>query len=354
MTSLMQPQLFVAGLAGLSSGAVLFFRGLEAYRRGSVVSSIATSSIDALAVGEVRLSGTVEPLAATLISPLQSQPCVWYRSSIVETGRGAITLLDEEQSVEFQLRDVTGAVRIIPRGARWELPTVMDEETGLFGDVPVGLRRRTGPASTAVAEFDREAAIADLLTVRPATPGETEDGGVLEHMHQQGGGTRHYVESRLEPGQTVTIVGFAQPFGQLNDADTLATAGTGDDAAIGREIAEARAAGLLAASAEEAWGNAAIPGFAIGRPAEEPELEAGARPMPVASDAQVHRADQIFSIPPETMVVSGGPGTELVIYAGTPTAAHAHDQFAFYRGLAGAGLATISAVGLALMINGGL
>ena len=41
-------------------------------------------------------------------------------------------------------------------------------------------------------------------------------------------------------------------------------------------VAEARAAGILRATPEEAWGNAAIPGFGIGRPTRPPELDPGA------------------------------------------------------------------------------
>jgi hypothetical protein len=356
MSTILAPQLFLAGLAGLSGGAVLFARGLAAYRRGAVVGSIATSSIDSLAVGEVRLTGTVEPLAATLISPLQSEPCVWYRSSIVESGRNnRTTVFDEERSVEFRIRDATGTVRVVPRGGRWELAPALDESSGLFGDEPVGVRRRVGPASTAVPDYDREAAIADLLTVRSVTPGgvEVPGGSPFPSLLGHPGGIRRYREARLEPGQTVTLVGFAQPYGQLGEEDAL-TGATLDDISIGADLAEAREAGLLAQSPEEAWGNAAIPGFGIGHPVRPPHLDAGANAMPPADARQSSRADRIFSIAPDTLVVSGGRQTPLVIYAGPPVEARAHDRAAFYRGLAGAGLATISAAGLALMINGGL
>ena len=53
--------LVVAGLAGLVFGGGLLLRGLDAYRRAAIVSSIATSHTDGLAAGEVRLTGRVEP-----------------------------------------------------------------------------------------------------------------------------------------------------------------------------------------------------------------------------------------------------------------------------------------------------
>ena len=47
--------LFVA--AGLVGGIVLFVRGLQAYRRDRQISSVATSTLDSLAAGEVRVTG---------------------------------------------------------------------------------------------------------------------------------------------------------------------------------------------------------------------------------------------------------------------------------------------------------
>ena len=44
---------------------------------------------------------------------------------------------------------------------------------------------------------------------------------------------------------------------------------------IAANIAEARAAGILLTDPEDAWGNAAIPGFGIGRPTRQPELDPG-------------------------------------------------------------------------------
>jgi hypothetical protein len=356
MTPILQPQLLVAGLAGLSGGAMLFARGLAAYRRGSVLASIATSRIDALAVGEVRITGTVEPLAETLISPLQSAQCVWYRSSIVDSGRDhQSTVFEEERSAEFQVRDTTGTVRVIPRGGRWELAAAFDESSGVFGDEPIGLRRRVGPASAAVSDFDRDAAIADLLTVHTAAPdaGDASGGPSLGPLLGNAGGQRHYREARLEPGQTVTIIGYVRPFAEVA-GDDEPEAGSDDDPAIGADLQEAREAGLLAHNPEEAWGNAAISGFGIGRPVRQPHLDPGADDLPPADDRQAQRAERIFTIAPDTLVLSSDPGTPLVVYAGEPAEARAYDRGAFYRGLAGAGLLTISAAGLAVMLNGSL
>jgi hypothetical protein len=360
----LQPQLLFLGLAGLVSGVALFVRGLSAYRRGAIVSSIATSTADSIAVGEVRLAGTVEPLAATLISPLQSVPSVWYRGRITEAGDNDAVLLDEERAVEFLVRDATGTIRVVPRTAQFQVEPAFDESTDLLGTEPAGLSRRVGAASRAVAEFDREAAIADLLTVRPATPSlHSNDspaslGVAFGGSLRPGGTRRRYVEQRLEPGAQVTLVGFARPYGELDafgdpESASFDLSGTGDPE-VAAELGEARAAGRLAGSAREAWGNAAIPGFGIGRPAETPVLDTGARRLPAAEPVQVARAEQIFETPPETIVITSGVGTPLTVYAGTPLEAVAYNRTAFLRGLAGGGIAATSAVVMAVSLNGGL
>ena len=357
-----QPQLFALGLVGIVFGVGLLVRGLVAYRRGSVVGSIATSHANSLAAGEVRMTGTVEALASTLVSALQSAPSVWYHSRIVEKGDSDHVLLDEQRAVDFLLRDDTGTVRVVPRGARYEVAPEFDATTNLLGEEPIGLNRRVGAASMAVADYDREAAIADLLTVRP--PNHDDDGEHASVMpigiRRPGNARRHYTESRLEPGARVTLVGFARPFGELDPLGPAATAADGssldpttfDDPEIAAEMAEAQAAGTLATNARAAWGNAAIPGFGIGRPVESPTLEAGATPEVPAEPSQAARAERIFEIAPETLVISSGDRRPLTVYDGAPTEAVAFDRVRFYRGLAGGGIAAVSAVLLAVTMNG--
>ena len=115
-------------LAGFVGGIVLFLRGLVAYRRDRLISSVATSSLEAIAAGEVRVSGVVEAIHATLISPLQSKPCVWYRARVEESGGDdRRVLLDEERATQFRIKDESGAIRVLPQGARWEIVPDFDE-----------------------------------------------------------------------------------------------------------------------------------------------------------------------------------------------------------------------------------
>jgi hypothetical protein len=105
MDELSPPALFLV-LAGFVGGIVLFLRGLVAYRRDRLISSVATSSLEAIAAGEVRVSGVVEAIHSTLISPLQSKPCVWYRARVEESGGDdRRVLLNEERATQFRIRD---------------------------------------------------------------------------------------------------------------------------------------------------------------------------------------------------------------------------------------------------------
>jgi hypothetical protein len=340
-------QLFLLASLALVVGIAVFVRGLVSYARSSRVTSIATSPAAALAAGEVRLTGRIEPIVSTLVSPLQSRPCVWYRSSIVEAGDREREVLCEERSVEFMLRDSTGTVRIVPRDVRWEVPDAFDESDSMTHEPPPGLAVRTGPSSTVSTDADREAAIASLLTVRPSAGGP--DGVTLD-----GGPRRRYREARLEPGDQVTVLGFALPFGSLpgKPAAEAVFEPAPEDPTLGADLAEARDAGLLADTPEEAWGNAAIPGFGIGKPTETPVLDPGAQRLPAASPAQAEKAARLFEVPDEELVVSSGPGAGLVVYPGRPEEAAAQHDRAFVIGLGGATMATMSALALVLMIDG--
>ena len=104
----------------------------------------------------------------------------------------------------------------------------------------------------------------------------------------------------------MTIVGTALPFGHLPDpfgADRMDRAAdplTGlDDPEVAAEVAAARAAGTLL-TPEEAWGNAAIPGFGIGRPVREPELDPEADRPVLAPQRAGPRGDGRASTSPPT------------------------------------------------------
>ena len=267
---------------GFIGGLALLVRGMGGYRTASRIADTSTSRIGSIAAGEVRLAGVIEPAELILVSLLQSVPCVYYRSTVDDTDDD-LTRGDghtEERAVGFRLRDTTGTLRIFPRGARIDAPVRFDERTGTLGDEPPGLSMRTG-GSVRVGEPDRDAAIADLLRVHDPGP------ATLRPFSGEAGGRHRYREARLEPGDAITVVGRALPFGDLPDP-AGADVGTGNDAADGSDpevaadLAAAEATGTLVADPQVAWGNAAIPGFGIGRPIRAARIDPAANPLPLA------------------------------------------------------------------------
>ena len=354
------PQLAVLAVGGVVGGLWLLARGMREYSMATQIRDTATAKISTLPAGEVQVSGVVEPAELTLVSALQSAPCVYYRSTIGPEGEypDAIHTFEEERAIGFRLRDASGDIRVFPRGARWDAPTRYDESTGLMGYQPPGLKLRNGPAIS-TGELDRASAIAALTTMptRPDFDPLVILGGGSTGYGRRAGQRLRYREQRLEPGDAVTIIGRALPFSDLEDpteADLAEGSLAADDPEVMGDIDEAREAGLLVGSPEEAWGNAAIPGFGIERPTSAPELDPSAHAATLAAASEAARIMRSFSIPPETLILASAHGAPLLIASGVPQAVMGRRQGRFLVGLVGAVLAIVSAMVLALMIAGGL
>jgi hypothetical protein len=339
------PQIGLLAAGGLAGGLALLVRGIGSHGTATRLADTATSSISSLSAGEVRVSGVVEPAEVTLVSPLQSVPCVYYRARIgTDESPGGDDPFSEERAVGFVLRDVDGAIRVFPRGAAFDVPERLDVSSGPFGETPPSVRLRNGPAigggeGAGPAPYDPFA-------------------GFGRSPSDQGGGARRYREARIEPGDVVTILGRALPFGQLDDPDGAdfgigGAALPGDDPEVAADLAAAGAAGLLTDPAD-AWGNAAIPGFGIGRPTRRPELDPAATGLPLASPAEAERTARTFDISPDALVLARTVDVPLLVAAGRPGAAVARHESRFLVGLLGAALAIVSAVVLALALSGGL
>jgi hypothetical protein len=344
----------VAVLAGgvTIAGLELFRRGLGGYRTADRIADTSTSTISSIAVGEVRIAGTIEPAEVLLVSALQSVRCVYFRSTIDESREdewdGDVV---EELSVGFRVRDGSGSVRVFPRGARFDAPLRFEGSTDLTGDEPSGLELRRGGA-TEVAEQDRDAMIAELLRMPTA-----HDARSQSPFAREGRGRRRYRETRLEPGDAVTIVGQALPFRDLPDP-AGANLGAGpdlplSDPEIAADLAAARAAGTLHDDPAEAWGNAAIPGFGIGRPVRQPTLDAEANPLTLAAAEDAARFERTFHIAPDDLILAASPEAPLLIAHGTPAAAVDRHRETYLQGLLGASLAIVGAMLLAIMLSGG-
>jgi hypothetical protein len=342
----------VAAAAGVIAGLWLLVRGLGSYRSTTVVADTSTSAIGSIAAGEVRVSGVVEAAEVVLVSLLQSVPCVYYRSTIGDEGEASDSVV-EQRAIGFRVRDATGSLRVFPRDARVDAPVRFEAGSGLMNDGPVGLSiRRGGSTRPVIGDPAAASAAAAAALVTVQVPGDRTDLPGSTDRH----GRRRYRETRLEPGDQVTIVGWALPFSDLSDpaeADLLIDAVAPDDPEVAADLAAARAAGTLADDPGSAWGNAAIPGFGIGRPVSEPRLEPGAAPMPLAAASEAERVERTFDIAAETLVLAASRGAPLAIAYGSPGAVVARGQRAFLVGLLGAVLAIASAMVFAINLDGG-
>jgi hypothetical protein len=344
----------VLAAAGIVVGLAVLVRGFGGYRAAGRITGTSVSRIATMAVGEVLVSGAVEPIELTLVSPLQSVPCVYYRSRITDASDGdGRDLFREERAVGFRVRDGSGAVRIFPSGARFDVPDRYDEAPDLWGSGPIGFRPRVGSVF-APGPDDRDAQVAALLSVQ-ASGGSLLDAGGAPLAAS--GRRNHVREARIEAGDPVTVVGRALPFADVADpagANLLDGSGVESvDPEIALDLAEARAAGLLADTAAEAWGNAAIPGFGIGKPVRPPELVPAADLPPPPDPELAARAAATFSIAPDALVLATADDAPLLISLGAPTQAAARQQWQFVLGLGGAALAIASAMGLAIVLQGG-
>lgn len=351
MPPTIDPSFALPALAGIAIGLWLLVRGMRGYLVAGRISGTSTSSIESIALGEVLVSGSIEPAELILISALQSARCLYYRAEAQErAGRSERTIFREERSVGFRVRDRTGSLRVFPRGARWDVPLRFDARSGFTGDAPPGLRPRSGPAF-APAEPSRAESVAALLTVKAPDPTAGEVTGF-------DGANRSYSEARLEPGDTVTILGRVLPFSELDDPSNAdldlaagAPAASVDDPEVAADIAAARADGLLAADAASAWGNAAIPGFGIGRPVRPPVLDPAAHVPELADRETAARFERTFDLEPDTLVLAAADDTDLLVSAGGPVVAAARQRDRLVVGLLGALLSIGSAILLALSLG---
>jgi hypothetical protein len=356
----------VLAAAGVVAGLLLLARGLDGYRTARRIGGISTSRISALALGEVLVSGVAEAVELTLVSPLQSAPCLYYRAKVRESGDGdGRDLFVEERAVGFRVRDSSGTVRVFPRGARFDVPDCFDASSGSWDGDPPGLLPRTGSAFGAAP--DRESQIAALLTVRdpgrdPWAPGMPAGGATALGSGRSllGAATsrRHYQEARIEPGAIVTVMGQVLPFGELEDPEAAdhvdGSSDLASDLEISADVAAARTAGLLADSPEEAWGNAAIEGFGIGKPVRQPLLDPSANRPPAPDPSLASRVAATFEIGPRDLVLAASTQVPLTISLGAPVDTVARHQVEFVTGLLGAVLAIGSAMVLALVIDGAI
>jgi hypothetical protein len=123
------------------------------------------------------------------------------------------------------------------------------------------------------------------------------------------------------------------------------------DRAIADDIARARADGSLADSAESAWGNAAIPGFGIGRPTRAPDLDPAVQSVEVADPAEHEAAMEQHRIRDDALVLAHGQSGTFAVYRGDVAAATGYHDPAFILGLVGIAMSIFCATALGVMLS---
>ena len=271
------------------------------YRSALLVADTSTSTIGSLAAGEVRISGVIEAAELTLVSLLQSAPCVYYRATI--GAGGDVADRRRRRHARSARSAFASATRPAASGSSRAAPgsthrVRFDEETGAMGDEPPGLRsaRAARRGLAEVDRADRHRRAADGARPRSRRPAA---------WRRCATATRRRRLPRDPAGAwrlRSPIVGRALPF-PTSPTRSRRTIGTEADRArrdpeIAADIAEARAAGTLVARPRGRLGQRRDPGVRH-RPAGD---RAGTRPgrrRPAAGDpAEAARAERTFEIAP--------------------------------------------------------
>ena len=114
---LLSQPLFWAAL-GVVVGPYLFYRGFRLFQRKQLILDIPRSSVRAAAIGAVEVSGkAVGPY--TLVSPLSSRDCLYYRVVIRVFRKRKHPIIDEVCAPLF-VDDGTGELMIYPAGAEMQ------------------------------------------------------------------------------------------------------------------------------------------------------------------------------------------------------------------------------------------
>lgn len=112
---LLSQPLFWAVL-GVVVGPYLFYRGFRLFQRKRLILDIPRSSVRAAAIGAVEIAGkAVGPY--TLVSPLSSKDCLYYRVVIRVFRHKSSTPIIDEVCAPLFVDDGTGELMIYPEGA---------------------------------------------------------------------------------------------------------------------------------------------------------------------------------------------------------------------------------------------
>ena len=122
------------GIAGITVGVFLFFRGFPYLKRKRLIQNTPTSKVRGASLGAVEVSGTVVG-PYTLISPLSQSDCFYYHAVARSASKEDDQAKEETLYAPFFLDDGTGRLLVDPRGAEIELsPSLNQEYSPATGD----------------------------------------------------------------------------------------------------------------------------------------------------------------------------------------------------------------------------
>ncbi len=259
-------------------------------------------------------AGVVEAAEVTLVSRLQSVPCVYYRA-VVDGGNG-------------------DRPRRARRGAPWASASATTPASSGSSRAMPGSRpgpALAGPARPASSRpgwrcgrggsARRRARPGIAGPARGSTSGRRTRATGWSRRRGPGRIGRHawsratWSRSSARPSPSATWA--TRPVPTWAWARALA-----DDPEVAMDLAEATRRAPWRTIRPKAWGNAAIPGFGIGRPVRPRRLDPSADPLPLGDAADAARVERTFEIAPDTLVVAAVPDAPLLIAYGSPGRGH--------------------------------
>jgi len=129
-------KLFFYLCLGFVLGVVGFFSGFQLRKKKKLIEDIPTSTVRALALGLVEVSGTAREYQKPLTSDFSKTPCVFYQYKVQEYRRSGkssswVTIAEYKSSEYFYLEDKTGRVLICPAGAELHVHTDRKYSNGI-------------------------------------------------------------------------------------------------------------------------------------------------------------------------------------------------------------------------------
>jgi len=212
------------GGASLLGGVLALRGGLQRFRERQLVRNTPTSTVRSIAVGDVEIEGTADPVDEPLVSPVTEMPaCVWELEieRLDETGNGGSewsTVLVARDHVRFHVDDGTGRVLVDPEDGELDVEDQhqlrVDEGDPAPGPLVAWAEDQAWDEDAGEARAqegivgDIGDAVATRLTERARL--------LLSRTHER---ARRFTERVLAAGEEAYVFGGAVPREDVDSAD---------------------------------------------------------------------------------------------------------------------------------------